>query len=70
MHPATTPLSADEDSMELMYLEQDVAAIGVNQMPLPCVDWISVGRDCCGPQNTVGKGTAGAAANESSKIEG
>jgi len=39
-------------------------------MPLPSVDWFSVGRDCCRPPKTVGKGTAGAAALASPKKEG
>jgi len=58
------------DNMELMYPEEDDAvdhAVRVNSTPPPSADWFSVGRDCCGPPNTVGKGTAGAAAPASPK---
>ena len=70
MNASTTPFSDAEDNMELMYPEEDDAAdhaVGVNSTPPPSVDWFSVGRDCCGPPNTVGKDTAGAAAPASPK---
>ena len=70
MNPSTTPLSDAEDNMELMYPEQAAAAVGVNTMPPPSVDWFSVGRDCCRPPNTIGKGTAGATALASQKEKG
>jgi len=70
MNASTTPLSDAEDNMELMYPEEDDTvehAVGVNSTPPPSVDRFSVGRDYCRPPNTVGKGTAGAAAPASPK---
>jgi hypothetical protein len=40
MYPSTTILNDDEDSFELMYPEQDAAAVCVSSMLLPEVDWL------------------------------
>jgi len=45
MYPSTTILNDDEDSFELMYPEQDAAAVCVSSMLLPEVDWFVTGCD-------------------------